>query len=83
MISQWLAYAAMGSVVRRSLKVSLIVGTLIGLINYSDRFFADAMTSRDWFKVVVTYVVPYLVSTYAAVSAIIAMHREATSAKPD
>ncbi|MBM3608541.1 MAG: hypothetical protein FJX29_08835 [Alphaproteobacteria bacterium] len=67
------------SVVRRSLKVALIVGTLIGLINYFDKVATGTMTPGDWIKALVTYCVPFLVSTYAAVSAILAMEREARS----
>ena len=51
---------------RRSLYVALIVGTILNLINQGDAIFG-AMTI-NWTKVVLTYVVPYIVSTYGAVS---------------
>jgi hypothetical protein len=42
------------------------VGTILNLINQGDAIFG-AMTI-NWTKVVLTYAVPYLVSTYGAVS---------------
>jgi len=53
--------------VSTSAKVALIVGTILGLINYSDRILVhDDMRPLDWFKIVVTYCVPYCVATYGA-----------------
>jgi hypothetical protein len=50
----------------RSACVALVVGTILNLINQGDAIFASA--SINWIKVVLTYVVPYAVSTYGAVS---------------
>jgi hypothetical protein len=50
----------------RSCCVALVVGTILNLINQGDALFG-AMTI-NWTKVVLTYVVPYMVSTYGAVS---------------
>ncbi|HYZ40393.1 MAG TPA: nitrate/nitrite transporter NrtS [Stellaceae bacterium] len=51
---------------QRSLWVALIVGTILNLINQGDAL----VTGRplDVAKLVLTYIVPYLVSTYGAVS---------------
>ena len=57
-----------GTVVRRSLKVGLVVGTILALINYTDRVISGAMSTVDWLKVALTYLVPYSVSTYASVA---------------
>jgi len=51
----------------RSFYVALIVGTFLTLINQGDALFARA--SLNWFKVVLTYFVPYAVCSYGAVSA--------------
>ena len=51
---------------RRSLLVALIVGTILNLINQGDAFLAAAPV--NWVKVVLTFFVPYAVSTYGAVS---------------
>lgn len=57
-------------VVTRAIKVALIVGTLLALINHGERLFAMSLTGQDYFKVILTYFVPYAVSTWSAVSAI-------------
>ena len=63
-----LSLAFTQGVVRRSLKVGLVVGTILALINYTDRVLAGNMASVDWLKLLLTYLVPYSVSTYASVS---------------
>ena len=56
------------SVVRSSLIVGIIVGTLLNLINQGDALFSGGPIVL-W-KLLLTYVVPYLVSTYGAVTAL-------------
>jgi hypothetical protein len=60
-------FATTGGVPRRSLIVTVIVGTLVNLINQGDVLFGYA--ELNWIKLVLTYVVPYGVATYGAVSA--------------
>jgi hypothetical protein len=50
-----------------SAKVALFVGSILALINYGDRIllYGD-MRALDWFKLAVTYCVPYCVATYGA-----------------
>ena len=50
----------------RSFCVALVVGTILNLINQGDALFGPGAV--NWFKVVLTYMVPYAVSTYGAVS---------------
>ncbi len=60
------SYAIADGVPRRSLWVALVVGTILNLINQG-----DALVARrhlDIAKLVLTYIVPYIVSTYGAVS---------------
>ena len=59
-------YSMTNGVPQRSLKVAIVVGTVLNLINQGDAIFGSARLS--WFKLVLTYVVPYLVSTYGAVA---------------
>lgn len=59
--------ALSGGIPLRSFYVALIVGTILNLINQGDVLFARA--SLNWFKVVLTYFVPYAVCTYGAVYA--------------
>lgn len=68
--ASWVAMAREPAVVRRSLGVAAVVGTLLVAINYGDRALAGAITPLDWIKMLLTYCVPYGVATYAAVQAI-------------
>jgi len=70
-MQRWLSFALKRSVAKRSLKVGLVVGTILALINYTDRILAGQMTGVDWVKLALTYLVPYCVSTYASVSEMI------------
>lgn len=48
----------------RSLGVALVVGTILNLINQGDALFLGA--DINWLKIVLTFVVPFCVSTYGA-----------------
>ena len=54
-------------VVKRSLAVMLVVGTVLNAINQGDALLAGG--SIDWAQVILTVCVPFLVSTYGAYSA--------------
>ncbi len=54
-------------VVVRAIKVALIVGTALTLINQGDRLIAGM--APNWIKMVLTYLIPYCVSTHGAVTA--------------
>jgi hypothetical protein len=60
------AYAISDGVPRRSLSVALVVGTILNAINQGDALLAGQRL--DYAKLVLTYAVPYFVSTYGAVS---------------
>ena len=60
------SYAVSNGVPRRSLWVALVVGTILNLINQGDALLAGRRL--DLVKLALTYVVPYIVSTYGAVS---------------
>lgn len=62
---------------RRSLTVALIVGTILNLINQGDVLFGGA--SLNLTKILLTYVVPYCVATYGAVSFQLALRRRTQS----
>ncbi len=61
-----LSYATAAGIPRRSLVVATVVGTLLNLINQGDALLGAE--SINWLKAVLTYIVPYCVSTYGAVS---------------
>jgi hypothetical protein len=62
-------------IVRRSLVVAVVVGTVINLINQGDALVAGQ--ALNWWKIALTYCVPYCVATYGAVSARLEMQRRA------
>lgn len=70
-IRQWIAVARRRNIVIRSAKVSALVGTILTLINQGDLLLAGDFSSTPVAKILLTYCVPYLVSTYASVSAVL------------
>ncbi len=60
--------------VHRALKVSVVVGTILGIINHYDAIFFGPFTMTDAFQMALTYVVPFMVATYG--SAMQARHIE-------
>jgi hypothetical protein len=64
--SRFWRYALSDGVPRRSLIVALVVGTILNLINQGDALVAG--TEINTTKLLLTYLVPYCVSTYGAVS---------------
>ncbi|MCP4122937.1 MAG: hypothetical protein GY751_14395 [Bacteroidetes bacterium] len=50
-----------------SLKVALVVGILLNLINQWEAIISLNLNSINWLKLFMTFCVPYLVSTYASV----------------
>ena len=66
MLSLVIHYALSDGIPLRSLYVALVVGTILNLINQGDALLGPGHIS--WIKIVLTYFVPYAVSTYGAVS---------------
>ncbi len=53
----------------RSLKLSLVVGTLLMVINHGDRLLQGEFPwTSGWYKLPLTYVVPFCVATYGALA---------------
>ncbi len=67
---QWIQIALTREVVMTSLGVAAVVGTILVAINYGDRIVLGIITRTDIIKMILTYFVPYMVSTYASVKAI-------------
>ncbi len=74
---QWLRLARREDIVARARRVAMVVGTLLVIINYGDRLWLGELSAKDVFKMLLTYCVPYCVSTYAAVSAVLAVDEDA------
>jgi hypothetical protein len=69
-VKNWLNTARRPDIVRRSLRVAALVGTILVAINYWDRILTSTLAPGDYIKMVMTYFVPYAVCTYSCVSAV-------------
>ena len=56
-------------VLHRAIYISLLVGTILTIINQGDVLLAGAVTPLVVAKILLTYAVPYSVSTFSALSA--------------
>lgn len=54
--------------VRRSLKVAVVVGTALTLLNQGDTVFSGAWPNALYWKIPLTYCVPFLVATFGALT---------------
>jgi hypothetical protein len=64
-------------IARRSLLTMLIVGSILNIINQGDALALSA--AIDWWKLVLTYCVPFCVATFGAYSAYRAAGRVTTT----
>ena len=67
--SRW-RLAMRADVLRRALLTSLLVGTLLALINHGPTFAQGEFQVSAIWQIILTYVVPWGVSTWSAVDAI-------------
>jgi methyl-accepting chemotaxis protein len=64
-LREWLLLARDRSIVRTAMRIALIAGTLLNVINQGPQIIHGA--GMDWGKLLLTYLVPYVVSTISAV----------------
>ena len=69
-MKSWLATAMEPSVRKRALKVALLVGSILAVINHGDAVLAGTATATVWMKIGLTFLVPYCVATFASVQAV-------------
>lgn len=62
--------ASRASVVRRALKYALVVGTVLITINHGDAIAAGEITEARAWRMALTVLVPYVVSTLSSVAAL-------------
>ena len=62
-------FATKRKTVNKALKVALIVGVILNLINQGDNFISLNFNEINWFKFILTFFVPYGVSSYSAAMA--------------
>lgn len=66
----WLSVALRRDIIIRGLKVGVIVGTILVAINQGDMILSGQLDASAAWKIPLTYLVPYCVSTYGGVSVI-------------
>jgi hypothetical protein len=59
-------------IVKRGFKYSLVVGTVLVLINHGDSILAADVSQTQVWKILLTYMVPYVVSSLSSVQALLA-----------
>ncbi len=74
-MNEWLRVATRRDIVIRGQKVGAIVGTILVAINQGDVILAGQLDASAAWKIPLTYLVPYCVSTYSGVAAIRAYNK--------
>ena len=69
-MSEWLRIALEPSVVRRALRTMAVVGTILVAINHGDALLQGRLDGERVFKICLTLLVPYGVSTTSSVAAL-------------
>ncbi|MBU3002951.1 nitrate/nitrite transporter NrtS [Paraglaciecola arctica] len=64
---KWLAIVFRQDILIRSTKIALVVGTVLAMLNHGDKIIDHQLTLIDIYKMLVTYLVPFCVSTYSSV----------------
>ena len=75
-----LRYALADGVPGRSLRVALVVGVVLNLINQGDALLAGVQPV--WWKLVLTFCVPFCVASYGSYSALVSAAPDGNNAPP-
>ncbi len=62
----FLKYAINRQIVITSIKVALVIGTILALINHYDAILNGTLNTTGLIQILLTYLVPYAVATYGA-----------------
>lgn len=69
-MSGWWELASSSGVVRRALGYAVVVGAILITINHGDALLRGDVDATRWWKMGLTLLVPYTVSTLSSVSAL-------------
>ncbi len=72
---EWCALVCRRSVVKRGLKFAVVVGTILIAINHGDTIVSGELTTSSYVKMGLTVIVPYVVSVFSSVGALIENRR--------
>jgi hypothetical protein len=62
--------------VLRSVKIALVVGTVLALVNHSDAILGGSIGSADAARILLTYFVPYTVATVGSAAQAVEMEEK-------
>jgi len=68
--TDFFAIATQRPVVMRAARIALVVGIVLAIINHADKFINGTVDLTTLFKIILTFVVPYSVSTYSSVQTV-------------
>lgn len=74
-MSDWIRLGSTWPVVRRALKYALVVGAILIAINHGDALARGELGATRLFKMGLTVLVPYAVSTLSSVGALLEVER--------
>lgn len=66
-MNEWLKIAVEREIAKTGIQVAIVVGTILVAINYFDNIIEGELFLTDYFKIAITYSVPYFVSTYSCI----------------
>ncbi len=64
------------SIVKDALLVSIVVGSILNIVNQGDLLFSLEFSKISIPKLILTFIVPYLVSTYSSVKTKLSLQLE-------
>ena len=73
-VRRWIRVATRRSVLRRSLVTCGLVGTILVAVNHGDAVLRGRVDSGLAVQILLTFLVPFLVSTFSSVAAISGHH---------
>ena len=65
----WCRLALRRDIVLRAVRIALLFGTVLVLINHGDKLIYGDLQTGDYLKILLTYCVPYCVSMHSSVQA--------------
>ena len=71
----WFVLAFKPSIVKRSLKYAIVVGSILIAINHSDAILNRSVSFARFLRMMLTVLVPYTVSTLSSVGALLEQKR--------
>ncbi|HEV2847253.1 MAG TPA: nitrate/nitrite transporter NrtS, partial [Thermoanaerobaculia bacterium] len=69
-MKEWLRDAFEASVRKRALRMAAIVGSILLAINHGDAILHGGIGRDRWLRMILTLLVPYIVSTVSSVGAV-------------